>query len=71
MLFSFRTMEYVHANVLMSAPYQTTKDELFQQATSFQDSFLEELTTYYATDYISRHPDYRAELQTPGLLLTY
>ena len=71
MLLSFKTMAYVQAKCFLSAPHQTPKDELFQQATSFQDSFLEELTTYYATYNISRHPDYRAELQTPGLLLTY
>ena len=53
----------------MSAPYQTPKDGLFQRATSFQVSLEEELKTQYATDDISRHPDYRAELQT--LLSTY
>ena len=69
MLISFRTMEYVQANIFVSAPYQTPKDGLFQRTTSFQDSFEEELKTHYATDDISRHPDYRTELQT--LLSTY
>ena len=69
MLISFRTMAYVQANIFLSAPYQTPKDGLFQRATSFQDSLEEELKIFYATDDISRHPDYRAELQT--LLSTY
>ena len=38
MLMSFRTMAYMQANIFLSAPYQTPKDELFQRATSFQDS---------------------------------
>ena len=69
MLISFRAMVYVQANIFVSTPDQTPKDGLFQRATSFQDSVEEELKTHYATDDISRHPDYRAELQT--LLSTY
>ena len=30
MLISFRTMAHVQANILVSAPYQTPKDGLFQ-----------------------------------------
>ena len=48
----------------MSAPYQTPKDGLFQRATSFQDSIEEELKIHYATDDISRDPDFHTELQT-------
>ena len=62
MLISFRTMAHVQADVFLSAPYQTPKDELFQRATSFQDFLEEELKTHYATDDISRHSDHRAEL---------
>ena len=69
MLISFRTMAYVQANTLLSELYLTSKDELFQRATSFQESLEEELKAHYATEDISRHPDYRAELQT--LLSTY
>ena len=69
MLISFRTMAYAQANIFLSAPYQTPKDELFQQATSFQESLEEELKIHYATNDINRHPDYRAELQS--LLSTY
>ena len=64
MLISFRTMVYVQANIFLLAPYQTPKDQLFQRATSFQDSLQEELKAHYATDDTSRHLDYRAELQT-------
>ena len=62
MLISFRTMADVQVNIFLSALYQTPKDELFQRAISFQESLGEELKTHYATDDISRHPDYRAEL---------
>ena len=57
-------MEYVQANIFLLQPNQTPKDQLFQLATSFHESLEEELKTHYATDDISRHPDYRAELQS-------
>ena len=38
MLISFKTMEHVQANIFLSAPNQTPKDELFQRATSVQES---------------------------------
>ena len=69
MLISFRTIANVQAKIFVSAPYQTPKDWLFQRATSFQDSIEEELKIHYSTNDISRHPDYRTELQI--LLSTY
>ena len=57
-------MVYLQAIIFLSVTYQTPKDELFQRATSFQDSPEEELKTHYATVNIRGLPDYSAELQT-------
>ena len=65
-------MAYVQAKCFLSAPHQTPKDELFQQATSFQDSLEAELKNTLChcrhQRRFSGHLNYRAELQT--LLLT-
>ena len=45
-------------------PYQTPKEDLFQRATSFQDSIEEAFKSDYNTDDVSSHPDYRKELQS-------
>ena len=63
-LISFRTMAYVQANVFLTAPYQTPKDELFQRATSFQESLEDAFKKEYKTSDVSSHPDYRKELHT-------
>ena len=56
-------MAYVQSNVFLTAPY---KEELFQRATSFQESLEDAFTgkTRYKTSDISSHPDYRKELHT-------
>ena len=43
LLISVWTMVYVHAHIFLSAPYQTPKNELFQRATSVQESLEKEL----------------------------
>ena len=57
-----RTMAYVQANILLTAPYMTPSDELFKQASSFQESLEAELKTYYKTEDACRHPEYLEEL---------
>ena len=68
-LISCRTISYVQANILLAAPFQSPRDELFQRATSFQESLEEEMKTEYKTKDVSSHPDYRRELL--ALLSTY
>ena len=60
-LISFRTMAYVQANMFLAAPCQTPKEDLFQRATSFQESIEEAFKSDYNTDDVSSHPDYRKE----------
>ena len=62
MVISSRTMAYVQANILLTAPYQTPSDELFKRASSFQESLKAELKTHYKTEDAGRHPEYRKEL---------
>ena len=70
-LISFRAMAYVQANIFLVAPCQTPKDseDLFQRATSSQESIEEAFKSDYNTNDVSSHPDYRKELQ--ALLSTY
>ena len=62
MVISSRTMAYVQANILLTAPYLTPSDELFKRASSFQESLEAELKTHYKTEDAGRHPEYRKEL---------
>ena len=46
-MISSRTMAYVQADILLTAPYTIPSDELFKLASSFQESLEAELKTYY------------------------
>ena len=49
----------MQANIVLTAPYTTPSDELFN---SFQESLEAELKTHHKTEDICRHPEYRKEL---------
>jgi len=54
---------------LLAAPFQSPREELFQRATSFQESLEEDLKREYKTSDVSSHPEFRKELL--ALLSTY